>query len=84
MAGFVGPGRTGPGLWSLPLLLLLLPGHNGPVSAISEAGKWILDVDSVSSANVAARASAGVLRVLRVRERPEPVGPVVEPRVGAP
>ncbi|XP_029699400.1 transmembrane protein 87A isoform X2 [Takifugu rubripes] len=46
MASFAGPGRTGPGLWSWPLLLLLLPGQNGPVSAISEAGKWILDVDS--------------------------------------
>lgn len=53
----MGPGRTGPGLWPWPLLLLLLPGQNGPVSAISEAGKWILDVDSVSSANVVAHAS---------------------------
>ncbi|CAG02102.1 unnamed protein product [Tetraodon nigroviridis] len=46
MASFVGPGRTGPGLGSWPLLLLLLTGLKGPVSAISEAGKWILDVDS--------------------------------------
>ncbi|TWW77757.1 Transmembrane protein 87B [Takifugu flavidus] len=44
-----------------PLVLAAAPvaaaGQNGPVSAISEAGKWILDVDSVSSANVAAHAS---------------------------
>lgn len=53
MASFAGPGRTGPGLGSWPLLLLLLTGLKGPASAISEAGKWILDVDNVSVPNVA-------------------------------
>lgn len=48
MASFAGPGRAGSGLLSWPLLLLLLTGLKGPVSAISEAGKWTLDVDSVS------------------------------------
>lgn len=52
MASFAGPGRVGSGLWSWPLLLLLLTGLKGPVSAISEAGKWTLDVDSVSVPNV--------------------------------
>ncbi|XP_044059871.1 transmembrane protein 87A-like isoform X2 [Siniperca chuatsi] len=46
MASSAGPGRTGPGLWSLALLLLVLMGLSGPVSAVSEPGKWILNVDS--------------------------------------
>lgn len=53
MARLSGPGRTRPGLGSWPLLLLLLMGLEGPVSATSEAGKWILDVHSVSVPNVA-------------------------------
>ncbi|XP_041653589.1 transmembrane protein 87A isoform X2 [Cheilinus undulatus] len=46
MAGSVGPGRTGPGLWSSVLLLMMLTGLRGPASAVSEPGKWILDVNS--------------------------------------
>lgn len=53
MASFAGPGRTGPGLWSWPLLLLLLTGLKGPVGAVTEAGKWILDINSVSFPDVA-------------------------------
>uniref|UniRef100_UPI0037E76291 transmembrane protein 87A n=1 Tax=Semicossyphus pulcher TaxID=241346 RepID=UPI0037E76291 len=46
MAGSTGPGRTRTGLWSSALLLLVLTGLNGPVCAVSEPGKWILNVDS--------------------------------------
>lgn len=48
MASSAGPGRTGPGFWSSALLLLVLAGLNGPVNAVSEPGKWFLNVDSVS------------------------------------
>ncbi|XP_024910850.1 transmembrane protein 87A isoform X2 [Cynoglossus semilaevis] len=33
-------------LWSLPVLLLLLAGLKAPVSAVSESGKWTLNLDS--------------------------------------
>ncbi|XP_039985804.1 transmembrane protein 87A isoform X2 [Xiphias gladius] len=46
MASSTGPGRAGPGLWSSALLLLMLTGLTGPVGAVSEPGKWILNVDS--------------------------------------
>ncbi|XP_076590898.1 transmembrane protein 87A isoform X2 [Chaetodon auriga] len=46
MASSKDPGRTGPVLWSSALLLLALMGLSGPVSAVSEPGKWILKVDS--------------------------------------
>ncbi|KAM6932483.1 transmembrane protein 87A isoform 2-T2 [Lycodopsis pacificus] len=42
MARSTGLGWTGPGLWSLALLLLLI----GTVGAVSEPGKWILNIDS--------------------------------------
>ena len=49
MASSAGPGRGGPGLWSSVLLLLLgLTGMSVPVGAVSEPGKWIVNVDSVS------------------------------------
>ncbi|KAK9521431.1 hypothetical protein VZT92_021238 [Zoarces viviparus] len=41
MASSAGLGWTGPGLWSLALLLLI-----GTVGAVSEPGKWILNIDS--------------------------------------
>ncbi|KAF1393496.1 hypothetical protein PFLUV_G00016560 [Perca fluviatilis] len=43
--GRTGPGRTGPGLWYLALVLTVLVGPGG---AVSEPGKWILNVDSES------------------------------------
>ncbi|XP_062242036.1 transmembrane protein 87A-like [Platichthys flesus] len=46
MAGSTGPGRPGAGLRSPALLLLLLAGVSGPVRAVSEPGKWTLNVDS--------------------------------------
>ncbi|KAM6987993.1 transmembrane protein 87A-like [Tautogolabrus adspersus] len=46
MASSAGPCRSGPGVWSSVVLLLLLAGLNGPVCALSEPGKWILNVDS--------------------------------------
>lgn len=52
MASSAGPGRTAPGLLSSALLLLVLTGLTGPVCAVSEPGKWILDVDSVSFLSV--------------------------------
>ncbi|KAK1900594.1 Transmembrane protein 87A [Dissostichus eleginoides] len=49
MASSAGPGRGGPGLWSSVLLLLLgLTGMSVPVGAVSEPGKWIVNVDSES------------------------------------
>uniref|UniRef100_A0A1A7Z2K2 Transmembrane protein 87A n=1 Tax=Iconisemion striatum TaxID=60296 RepID=A0A1A7Z2K2_9TELE len=45
MASSVGPGRSGPRYRRL-LLLLLLAGTSGPVSAVSEPGKWTVDIDS--------------------------------------
>ncbi|XP_054868395.1 transmembrane protein 87A-like isoform X2 [Amphiprion ocellaris] len=48
MAGSAGPGRSGPGLWSSALLLLLLAALWAPVVSVSEPGKWIVDVDSES------------------------------------
>lgn len=53
MASFSGPGRTGLGLWSSALLLLVVTELSGPVNAVSEPGKWILNIDSVSSVSVA-------------------------------
>ncbi|XP_036932468.1 transmembrane protein 87A isoform X1 [Acanthopagrus latus] len=46
MASSAGPGRTGSGLWSSALLLLVLMVLSGPVRAVSEPGKWILNVDN--------------------------------------
>ncbi|XP_070826219.1 transmembrane protein 87A [Chaetodon trifascialis] len=46
MASSKDPGRTGPVLWSSALLLLALAALSGPVGAVSEPGKWILNVDS--------------------------------------
>ncbi|XP_075328893.1 transmembrane protein 87A isoform X2 [Odontesthes bonariensis] len=46
MAALAGPGRTGSGLRSSALFFVLLAGLSGPVPAVSEPGKWILDVDS--------------------------------------
>lgn len=48
MAGSAGPVRSGSALWSSALFLLVLAGCCGPVSGVSEPGKWILNVDSVS------------------------------------
>ncbi|XP_035851733.1 transmembrane protein 87A isoform X2 [Sander lucioperca] len=45
--GRSGPGRTGPELWSSALVLtVLLAELVGPGGAVSEPGKWILNVDS--------------------------------------
>nr|XP_046246104.1 transmembrane protein 87A-like [Scatophagus argus]XP_046246105.1 transmembrane protein 87A-like [Scatophagus argus] len=46
MASYAGPGRYRPGVWSSAMLLLVLTGQTRPVSAVSEQGKWILNVDS--------------------------------------
>ncbi|XP_050921564.1 LOW QUALITY PROTEIN: transmembrane protein 87A-like [Lates calcarifer] len=46
MASSTGPGRAGPGLLSSLLLLLVLAWLSGPVGAVSERGKWILDIDN--------------------------------------
>ncbi|PWA28936.1 hypothetical protein CCH79_00019471, partial [Gambusia affinis] len=46
MAGFVGPGRTGSGFCCSAVLLLLLAAGPGLVRAISEPGKWTVDVGS--------------------------------------
>ncbi|XP_069390967.1 transmembrane protein 87A [Paralichthys olivaceus] len=46
MAGSAGPGLPGPRLRSPALLLLLLAGVSGPVRAVSEPGRWTLNVDS--------------------------------------
>ncbi|XP_060890286.1 transmembrane protein 87A-like, partial [Labrus mixtus] len=46
MASSAGPRRSGPGLWSSVLLLMLLSVLNGSVCALSEQGKWVLNVDS--------------------------------------
>ncbi|XP_049432211.1 transmembrane protein 87A-like [Epinephelus fuscoguttatus] len=46
MASSSGPGLTGPGLWSSALLLLMLTGLIGPIGAVSEPGKWVVNVDS--------------------------------------
>lgn len=59
MASSAGPGRHAPGLLSSVLLLLVLTGLSGPVSAVSQPGKWILDVDSVSFLVTAASCDAG-------------------------
>ncbi|XP_078103218.1 transmembrane protein 87A isoform X1 [Sander vitreus] len=47
MARSAAPGQTGPGLWSSALVLtVLLAELVGPGGAVSEPGKWILNVDS--------------------------------------
>ncbi|CAI5692600.1 unnamed protein product [Oreochromis niloticus] len=46
MASFVGPGQTGPGLRCWALVLLMLAEANWPVAAVSEPGKWDLDINS--------------------------------------
>ncbi|KAK2846535.1 hypothetical protein Q5P01_009534 [Channa striata] len=46
MASSTGPGRTSSGRWSSVLLLLVLTVLSGRVSAVSEPGKWILNVNS--------------------------------------
>ncbi|CAB1458539.1 unnamed protein product [Pleuronectes platessa] len=46
MAGSTGAGRPGAGLRYPALLLLVLAGVSGPVRAVSEPGKWTLNVDS--------------------------------------
>ncbi|XP_029026540.1 transmembrane protein 87A-like isoform X3 [Betta splendens] len=51
MASYNGSGRTGLGVWpsALLLLLLLVTGLSGPVGAVSESGKWIVDVSRETS-----------------------------------
>ncbi|XP_054881905.1 transmembrane protein 87A-like isoform X2 [Poeciliopsis prolifica] len=44
MAGSVGPGRTGSGFCCSAVLLLLLAAGPGRVRAVSEPGKWTVDV----------------------------------------
>lgn len=39
---------TGPGLWCWALVLLMLAEASWPVAAVSEPGKWNLDINSVS------------------------------------
>lgn len=39
---------TGPGLWCWALVLLMLAEANWPVAAVSEPGKWDLDINNVS------------------------------------
>ncbi|XP_063348783.1 transmembrane protein 87A-like isoform X2 [Pelmatolapia mariae] len=46
MASFAGPGRTGPGLRCWALVLLMLAEASWPVAAVSEQGKWDLDINS--------------------------------------
>ncbi|XP_005929411.1 transmembrane protein 87A-like isoform X1 [Haplochromis burtoni] len=46
MASFTGPGRTGPGLRCWALVLLMLAEASWPVAAVSEPGKWDLDINS--------------------------------------
>ncbi|KAM4590256.1 transmembrane protein 87A-like [Fundulus diaphanus] len=46
MAGSVGSGRTGSGLCSSAVLLVLLAGVTGPVRATSEPGKWTENIQS--------------------------------------
>ncbi|GLD72758.1 transmembrane protein 87A-like protein [Lates japonicus] len=46
MASSTDPGRAGPGLLSSVLLLLVLAWLSGPVGAVSERGKWIIDIDN--------------------------------------
>ncbi|XP_027136313.1 transmembrane protein 87A isoform X2 [Larimichthys crocea] len=46
MSSRAGPDRAGPGLRSSAVLLLLLTGLIGPVRAVSERGKWTVDIDS--------------------------------------
>ncbi|KAL3991303.1 polypeptide N-acetylgalactosaminyltransferase [Sarotherodon galilaeus] len=46
MASFAGPGRTGPGLRCWALVLLMLAEANWPVAAVSEPGKWFLNISS--------------------------------------
>lgn len=72
MASSSGPGRTGPGLRSsvLLLLVLVLTELSGPVVAVSEPGKWILNIDSVSFDSVAATWHTwGSLVSLNISER---------------
>lgn len=59
MASSAGPGRHASGPLSSVLLLLVLTGLGGPVSAVSQPGMWILDVDSVSFLVTAASCDAG-------------------------
>ncbi|XP_051813966.1 LOW QUALITY PROTEIN: transmembrane protein 87A-like [Acanthochromis polyacanthus] len=49
MVGSADPGRSGPGLWSSMLLLLVLAALWGPVVSVSEPGKWTVNVTSVTS-----------------------------------
>nr|XP_057935602.1 transmembrane protein 87A-like isoform X2 [Doryrhamphus excisus] len=46
MADSAGPNWTRAALWTWTVLLLVLTGLNRPTSAVSEPGKWVLDVDS--------------------------------------
>lgn len=63
MESSAGPERLGSRLWSSALFLLLL---TGSVGAVSEAGKWIVNVDSVSFLIVAGSRRADTLKTHRV------------------